>query len=185
MTQSSIVPKDEVLNNTDILRLVFGLFEQSPAQFLSRATGVHDELSANGRKDLRNFALVCKAFNSPALDYLWKHLDNLTPLLKLHPALQVVDGSYVRVPLPLTASNRSNRRVTRHASLLVLPSRLYRQGYKERGGEVPCLFYQGQICCSLAWRQGSNPSDLTHWNGVARKAMSRYTAASRPREYHV
>lgn len=49
----------------------------------------------SGRVALRNYALVCRAFNSPALDILWRHMDGLGPLLKLHPSCEVIDDSCV------------------------------------------------------------------------------------------
>ena len=44
---------------------------------------------------LLNVALTCKAFLEVALDALWEELDSLLPLLKLLPALQVEDNTYV------------------------------------------------------------------------------------------
>ncbi|TEB29015.1 hypothetical protein FA13DRAFT_1735127 [Coprinellus micaceus] len=68
--------KASLINHHDVLVLIFGHF------------------SLKERKQLRDLALVCKAFSEPALDYLWAVLDCLTPLLKLHPALKVIDNSH-------------------------------------------------------------------------------------------
>jgi hypothetical protein len=69
--------KASLINHHDVLVLIFG------------------HLSLKERKHLRDLALVCKAFSGPALDYLWAVMDCLTPLLKLHPALKVIDNSHV------------------------------------------------------------------------------------------
>ena len=47
------------------------------------------------RRCLLNVALTCKDFLDIALDALWEELDSLVPLLKLLPALQVEDQTYV------------------------------------------------------------------------------------------
>ena len=44
---------------------------------------------------LLNAALTCKDFLDVALDALWEELDSFVPLLKLLPALQVRDDTYV------------------------------------------------------------------------------------------
>ena len=36
-------------------------------------------------KDLARASRVCKAFREPALDFLWRHIDCLYPLLRLLP----------------------------------------------------------------------------------------------------
>ena len=52
------------------------------------------------RRCLLNAALTCKNFLNVALDALWEELDSLLPLLKLLPALQVVDKAYVCAKCP-------------------------------------------------------------------------------------
>ncbi|KAF5337335.1 hypothetical protein D9611_003014 [Ephemerocybe angulata] len=93
------LPKDEkprasaLLEHTDIIHPIFKYF--IPLQLHpQRALIPQLQLRAGWRKELLNLALVCKAFHGPAIDCLWSHLDSLTPLLKLHPGLRVVNGSY-------------------------------------------------------------------------------------------
>ncbi|KAJ7075509.1 hypothetical protein B0H15DRAFT_866731 [Mycena belliarum] len=52
-----------------------------------------EELGA-ARASLLSAALACSDFCSPALDALWRTIDNLTPLLKLLPAVKLVEGVY-------------------------------------------------------------------------------------------
>ena len=47
------------------------------------------------RRCLLNAALSSRDFLDEALDALWENLDSMVPLLKLLPALQVEDDSYV------------------------------------------------------------------------------------------
>ncbi|KAF6743052.1 hypothetical protein DFP72DRAFT_152402 [Ephemerocybe angulata] len=76
------------LERREILTLIFELF-------LPQITPeIHKVVSDAWRKQLLSLALVCRAFCDPALDCLWSHLDSLTPLLKLHPGMQVIGGLY-------------------------------------------------------------------------------------------
>jgi hypothetical protein len=54
-----------------------------------------ENASDKDRPCLLNVALTCKDFLDEALDALWEELDTLVPLLKLLPALHVVDNAYV------------------------------------------------------------------------------------------
>lgn len=38
-----------------------------------------------GIKDMARISQVCKTFRDPALDFLWRNLDSLLPLLRLLP----------------------------------------------------------------------------------------------------
>jgi len=42
--------------------------------------------TAGGRSSIARLARTCKAISDPALDVLWKHIDGLTPLLRLMPS---------------------------------------------------------------------------------------------------
>jgi hypothetical protein len=83
-------PRTLVLSDQDLLALVFSNFLPDDPLVLPRAEIV------NGRKQLRNIALTCKAFKNPALDRLWIYLDSLLPLIKVLPNLKVLHGQYVR-----------------------------------------------------------------------------------------
>lgn len=76
-----------VLNNEELLTLICREF--LPCDVASRSV-----LKA-GRIQLRNLALVCKAFTDPALSCLWSNLTSLMPLVNLLPSVRVVDGEYV------------------------------------------------------------------------------------------
>jgi len=82
MAQSA---KQRFLDTHDVLLRIFSYFipvlsdESSPQNYLSRG----------GFKQLRDIALVCKAFMEPALICLWSHLPAVEQLWILHPACQV------------------------------------------------------------------------------------------------
>ncbi|KAF6743539.1 hypothetical protein DFP72DRAFT_1177888 [Ephemerocybe angulata] len=82
-------PNKIFLEHREILSLIFKLFVPVQRQ---NVQGPRDD--AAWRTELLNLALVCRAFRDPALDCLWSHLDSLTPLLQLHPGMQVLNGLY-------------------------------------------------------------------------------------------
>ena len=83
--------QDRRVLNYDALKLVFSLFIPPLAE--GDLPGL--PLAIEGTKQLCALSKVCTAFQEPALDCLWYNLPGLGPLLKLHPALRVIDGAYV------------------------------------------------------------------------------------------
>ena len=79
--------------NYDTLRLVFSLFIPPLVEGGLQRPGL--PLANEGTKQLYMLSEVCKTFHEPALDCLWYNLPGIEPLLKLHPALTVIDGEYV------------------------------------------------------------------------------------------
>ncbi|KAG6854013.1 hypothetical protein C0991_011500 [Blastosporella zonata] len=49
----------------------------------------------DGPATLNTLARTCRAWEGPALDYLWTRLPSITPLLQLIPGVELVDGTYV------------------------------------------------------------------------------------------
>ncbi|KAJ3550603.1 hypothetical protein NMY22_g370 [Coprinellus aureogranulatus] len=84
------IRKDRFITNYDALKLIFSLFV--PPLVEGNATEL--PLAVEGRKQLRDLALVCRAFVEPALDCLWENLFGIRPLLDIHPALKIIDGTY-------------------------------------------------------------------------------------------
>ena len=54
-----------------------------------------ETIDKTNRQNLLNAALTCKDFLDVALDELWKRMDSFLPVLKLLPALQFEDDSFV------------------------------------------------------------------------------------------
>ena len=54
-----------------------------------------ETIDKTNRQSLLNAALTCKDFLDVALDELWKRMDSFLPVLKLLPALQFEDDSFV------------------------------------------------------------------------------------------
>lgn len=80
-----------VLKNEELLTLICREFLPWDPSTLPK------EEAAAGRVQLRDIALVCKAFEDPALSCLWTHLTSLIPLIKLLPNARIVDGEYVSI----------------------------------------------------------------------------------------
>ncbi|KAJ3529897.1 hypothetical protein NMY22_g8808 [Coprinellus aureogranulatus] len=78
-------PRDWVLSNRDILSTIFKNFVPTTRP---------NPHAAVERRFLLSLALQCKAFSEPALDYLWEHLESLTPLIRVIPSAVLVDGKY-------------------------------------------------------------------------------------------
>ncbi|TFK46044.1 hypothetical protein OE88DRAFT_1668468 [Heliocybe sulcata] len=76
-----------VLNQRDILAQVFGHLAHEVEHF-----GRFNPNLRNLRATLRSACLVCRSFQQPALDALWRVLDSLYPLFVLIPCSQLVDG---------------------------------------------------------------------------------------------
>jgi hypothetical protein len=76
----NVTAKDSFLKNPDLMAIT-----------LSHLPVKNDER----HRCLLNAALSSKDFLDEALDALWEKLDSMVPLLKLLPALQVEDESYV------------------------------------------------------------------------------------------
>ena len=93
--------RDIIFENLDILALIFSHF--TPALDRVDSESESGVSPFEGRRQLRNLALVCKAFSLPALDCLWANIDGITSLLKLHPGLKVVGNKYVRIASTTTA----------------------------------------------------------------------------------
>ncbi|KAJ3528425.1 hypothetical protein NMY22_g9417 [Coprinellus aureogranulatus] len=82
-------PRNAVLQNQELLVNIFLFTVQTPVgQCLEK------NVLRNGRMQLRDLALTCKAFKDPALNGLWAYLDSLLPLVKLLPNLQTLDNAY-------------------------------------------------------------------------------------------
>ena len=75
-----VTAKKSFLKNPDLMAMTFSHIQ------------VKDD---EKRRCLFNAALTCKDFLDEALDALWEKLDSMLPLLKLLPALQVEDDTYV------------------------------------------------------------------------------------------
>ena len=73
-----VTAKDFFLKNPDLMVMTFS----------------HLQVEKNCQS-LLNAALTCKDFQDEALDALWEELDSLVPLLKVLPALQMEDDTYV------------------------------------------------------------------------------------------
>ncbi|KAH6901863.1 hypothetical protein BKA70DRAFT_1307654 [Coprinopsis sp. MPI-PUGE-AT-0042] len=73
-----------------------------------------------GRPRLLRLALTCNAFREPALDILWRNLDNLAPLLRLLPLSRFSDDGQFFLLEP-TLSERCQNRVNyyRHRIRLI------------------------------------------------------------------
>ncbi|KAJ3539006.1 hypothetical protein NMY22_g4925 [Coprinellus aureogranulatus] len=78
-------PRDGALSNRDILSIIFRNFVPTTRP---------NSHAAVERRFLLSLALQCKAFSGPALDYLWEHLESLTPLIRVIPSAVLVDGKY-------------------------------------------------------------------------------------------
>jgi hypothetical protein len=91
--------------NYDTLKLVFSLFIAPLADSEGDLPGPGLPLASEGVQQLYALSKVCKAFHEPALDCLWHNLPGIEPLLKLHPALTVINGAYVG-PATLTGVDR-------------------------------------------------------------------------------
>ncbi|KAJ3547751.1 hypothetical protein NMY22_g1536 [Coprinellus aureogranulatus] len=81
-------PQSLVLADQDLLALIFSAFLPEDPTALPRGD------VTTRRKNLRDIALTCKSFKTPALDRLWTYLDSFLPLIKLLPDLTVIDGQY-------------------------------------------------------------------------------------------
>jgi hypothetical protein len=62
-----------------------------------------------GIKDIARVSQVCKTFQDPALDFLWRHIDSLLPLLRL-------------LPLEIHEEHGDNARLSKVVSLAPLPA---------------------------------------------------------------
>ncbi|KAG1766285.1 hypothetical protein EDD22DRAFT_1011493 [Suillus occidentalis] len=62
-----------------------------------------------GIKGIARVSQVCKTFRDPALDFLWRHIDSLLPLLRLFP-------------LEIHEEHGDNARLSKVASLAPLPT---------------------------------------------------------------
>ena len=74
-----VTAKDSFMKNPDLMAMTFS----------------HLKNDEDSDQCLFNAALTCKDFLDVALDALWEEIYSLVPLLKLLPALQVEDESYV------------------------------------------------------------------------------------------
>lgn len=73
------------LVNFDILSNIFQYFN----------AGFDSDEGQESREHLYWAALASKAFLDPALDYLWRSMNQLLPLIKLLPAFKVVNNVHV------------------------------------------------------------------------------------------
>lgn len=73
------------LKNFDILSKIFEQFDG----------GFDSDERRESRKHLYWAALTNKDFLDPALDYIWRSIDRLLPLLKLLPTLEAVNQIHV------------------------------------------------------------------------------------------
>ncbi|KAJ2921273.1 hypothetical protein H1R20_g15819, partial [Candolleomyces eurysporus] len=87
-----------VLSNYELLTLIFGDFLPWDPTRLAR-----DEV-VQGRKQLRDLAITCKAFKDPALAKLWTYLDSLLPLALVLPDLRVWNNGYPTTQKPVSIS---------------------------------------------------------------------------------
>jgi len=55
-----------------------------------------DSPSEYRNSSLLNAALACKAFEEPALDFLWRTMDSFLPLLRLIPGFKYLHNDMVR-----------------------------------------------------------------------------------------
>ncbi|KAJ7105567.1 hypothetical protein C8R44DRAFT_987579 [Mycena epipterygia] len=92
--------------------------------------GWHADLQAlyATRTTLRSAALTCRSFCSPALDVLWRSIDNLLPLLELLPSFKVVEGNHT-ISGMIKASD--------WARFDCYAQRVHRVAY--RGGSIPVI----------------------------------------------
>lgn len=77
-----------VLRNQELLTNIFRHLPWDPHALPKNAL-------REGRIELRNLALTCKAFKDPALNLLWMYLESLLPLVKVLPNLHTLDNAYV------------------------------------------------------------------------------------------
>ncbi|KAJ6518366.1 hypothetical protein DFH09DRAFT_1287579 [Mycena vulgaris] len=88
-------PKQRSVAPGEILALIFEEIAHPghPAAGYGGSSGMQ-QLSAT-RKSLLAAALTCTDFCAPALDILWRTIDNMSPLLKLLTALKPTNGAYI------------------------------------------------------------------------------------------
>ncbi|RDB16617.1 hypothetical protein Hypma_002864 [Hypsizygus marmoreus] len=80
------------LKNEDILREIF--MHLSPAA--PRKILIFVKFDALHRATLLNAALSCRSFHNPALDVLWRTMDDITNLFRILPAFYKLDEIYVK-----------------------------------------------------------------------------------------
>jgi hypothetical protein len=85
------VQPHSVLTDPALLRAIF--------EHLIDAKDERDVV-VHARSQLLRLATCCKAFSEPALDLLWRKMDDLLPLLKILPSFERVGDAYVRVLPP-------------------------------------------------------------------------------------
>lgn len=73
------------LKNFDVLSKIFEQFD----------AGFDSDERRESRKHLYWAALTSKDFLDPALDYIWRSMNRLLPLLKLLPTLKAVNQTHV------------------------------------------------------------------------------------------
>lgn len=69
------------LQTCDVIHEVFSWLTPGPRY--DEMTPEEEDGRRNARHDLLNVVLVCRAFASPALDVLWRELDDLLPVMQL------------------------------------------------------------------------------------------------------
>ena len=75
-----------ILTHPKILRAIF--------EHLVGGQQEQNEL-ISARRQLARVGRCCRTFSEPALDVLWKEMDDLTPLFKILPMFQKVNDVYV------------------------------------------------------------------------------------------
>ncbi|EAU81197.1 hypothetical protein CC1G_11279 [Coprinopsis cinerea okayama7 len=84
-------PRDQVLRNDDLLRIIFHFVALEQRE----ADNQHQPERPSVNQQFLPIALTHKGFLEAALNVIWKNIPNLLPLLKLIPGFCKVDGEYL------------------------------------------------------------------------------------------
>lgn len=87
--ESPLPARTAVLGNQELLANIFQHHLPWNPQTMQR------NALREGRMQLRDHALTCKAFKDPALNYLWSYMESLAPFVKTLPNVHIVDNAYV------------------------------------------------------------------------------------------
>lgn len=88
------LPQSQVLNDPDLLELIFSFFHvRTPPQ--SGPESLARRISFPDSQHLLWASLASKAFHDPAMDVLWRSLDSWLPLLRLISILDINGSSIV------------------------------------------------------------------------------------------
>ncbi|KAJ7861041.1 hypothetical protein B0H13DRAFT_1116174 [Mycena leptocephala] len=88
-SQSATTPREQCLQNSDLLDQILLLFLPSLGSQQTRSVQWHKWGIRDTRNTLHSTALTSRAFYHSAIPLLWRRLDNLVPLLRLLPSFKM------------------------------------------------------------------------------------------------